>query len=353
MAEPFSTLREVIFCNLDHAEGGFTFLQRDGGERFTTWAELSREALRRAHHLRAEGLAAGDRVALILPDGEELVLTLLGAIAAGLAPVPMYPPSGLGRFASYLESTAKIVHAAGARVVITSARLQKLLWPVLDRAPGVERLVAVERFRDAPAADDLPPHRCRPDDVLFLQFTSGSTATPKGVRVTHASALANCRAIMTHVLGGEPGRDKGLSWLPMYHDMGLIGFVLAPLIHRVPVVFLPTLSFIEDPSRWMAAISRHRATITFAPNFALALAVKRTPAAELDRLDLSCLRVVGCGAEPNHPETLRGFAAHFARAGLDAHALVPCYGLAEATLAVAFGDAGAPLHTEVIDRALY
>ncbi|MFD5134322.1 AMP-binding protein [Streptomyces olindensis] len=164
--------------------------------------------------------------------------------------------------------------------------------------------------------------------------------------------LANCAANI-RALRLERGRDRGVSWLPMYHDMGLVGFVLAPLIARCPVSFLPTLRFALSPKLWLETVSRHCATVTFAPNFGLALAVKHTSAEELQRLDLSCLRVVGWGAEPNHPETLRSFATQFAAAGLRPGAVMPCYGMAEATLAMSFSEIGVPLALDVIQKEPY
>jgi fatty-acyl-CoA synthase len=184
-----------------------------------------------------------------------------------------------------------------------------------------------------------------------LQFTSGSTRAPKGVVVSHANLLANTRAIMLDGIKGDPETDLGVCWLPLYHDMGLIGHVLATLVVGMSVVFLPTLAFIARPSVWLATVHKYRGTITFGPNFAMALAAKRLNRNEA--LDLSCLRVVGCGAEPIHAATLRTFIDTFEPYGLRPEVITPCYGLAEATLAVTFDSLERPVRVIHIDRAEY
>jgi fatty-acyl-CoA synthase len=347
-----SSFAQVLAENLGHSDSGYTFIQEDGREHFMSWSDLSREALRRGRQLLQSGLCKGERIALILPEGQEFVLTFLGAVSVGVIPVPMYPPMSFSKFEAYCEDAANILRAAGARALFMPRSMADLLDPLLQAVEGL-RAVVSEGFFAEPLVESAPqPEAILPEDVMFLQFTSGSTAAPKGVRVTHASVLANCAAIISAIrLDRE--RDRGVSWLPMYHDMGLVGFVLAPLIARCPVSFLPTLRFALSPGHWLELVSRHRATVTFAPNFGLALAVKHTSAEELQRLDLSCLRVVGCGAEPNHPETLRAFSAHFAAAGLRPGAVVPCYGMAEATLAISFSGIGAPLALDVIQKEPY
>jgi fatty-acyl-CoA synthase len=347
-----STFTQILAENLGHSDGGCTFIQEDGREYFMSWSELSREALRRGRRMLRYGLRKGERVALVVPEEREFVLTFLGAVSVGVVPVPMYPPMSFGRFEAYREDAAGILRAAGARAVVMPRSLADLLAPLLQAVEGL-RTVVLEEFFAGPLVGSAPqPEAILPEDVMFLQFTSGSTGTPKGVRVTHACVLANCAAVIG-ALRLRRGRDRGVSWLPMYHDMGLVGFVLAPLIARCPVSFLPTLRFARSPGLWLETVSRHRATVTFAPNFGLALAVKHTTAQEAKRLDLSCLRVVGCGAEPNHPETLRAFAAHFAAAGLRPGALVPCYGMAEATLAISVGETAVPYALDVIQKEPY
>jgi fatty-acyl-CoA synthase len=191
----------------------------------------------------------------------------------------------------------------------------------------------------------------QPDDPCFLQFTSGSTSAPRGVVVTHRNLIANSRAIMKSV-EINPDFDRAVSWLPLYHDMGLIGFVIVTLIAQMPVIFIPTIAFVKHPGVWMETVHKYRGTITFGPNFAFDLAAKRA-ARNGKNLDLSCLRVLGCGAEPINPKTMESFLAAFTPLGLNANALMPCYGMAEATLAIAFDHLHRPVRKLVINRHAY
>jgi fatty-acyl-CoA synthase len=292
--------------------------------------------------LQALGLRKGDRVALILPTNEDFVLCFLGAIRAGVIPVPIYPPLALGQLQTYLDNTRHIVAKSGARALVTTAKIKRLLGTVQGACPALEQVVAIEGIRES--TEPLRAEKVSLDDVALLQFTSGSTSRPKGVSLTHANLAANAQCIMADGLRITP-EDVGISWLPLYHDMGLVGFVLAPLYHRIPVVLLPALLFLKRPVRWFQAVVRHAGTIAYAPNFAYALCVKRIRASELEGLDLSRWRIAGCGAEPIRPETLEAFAAAFAPIGFKREALVPSYGMAESTLAVAFSELGTGMRT--------
>lgn len=326
---------DVLVALKSIQDRGYTFLQGDGREHFLSFAQLSAEAERRGRQLLARGLKRGDTVALIVPEGDEFVQSFLACIYTGIIPVPLYPPVAFGKLDAYISSTAQLVKAASAKMLLTTAKAQHVLWSLLDQVPGLSSLLTVEELQGEPTGPLAEPEKIQPEDVAFLQFTSGSTSTPKGVMVSHASILANTRGIMEHTL--ESNRDdKGVSWLPLYHDMGLIGFVLAPLRYLVPVYFIPTLSFVRRPTLWLDTVHKYRGTITFAPNFAFSLATRRTSAEQVKALDLSCLKVVGCGAEPNHGETLRAFVTHFVAAGLKPESLLPSYGMAEATLAMSF-----------------
>ena len=179
-------------------------------------------------------------------------------------------------------------------------------------SPALEQVVAVEGIRES--TEPLKPERITLEDVAFLQFTSGSTSRPKGVTLTHGNLAANIKCIMHDGLRIRP-EDRAISWLPLYHDMGLIGFVLAPLYHTVPVTYLPALLFLKRPVSWLQAFTRHRGHIAYAPNFGYALCVKRIKPADLAGIDLSSWRVAGCGAEPIRPETLEGFCEAYAPAG--------------------------------------
>lgn len=337
---------------------GYTFL--DNALQPSTWpfSKLVFEARRRGAALRARGLNKGDRLALIIPEPEDFVLTFLGAVTAGIVPVPMYPPLALGRLDSYVQSAAAILGASGARAIATTRQIAPILWSLTGKVASLEDLIlAHEVAAEAAQIADVEPVAIAPDDTCFLQFTSGSTAAPKGVIVTHRNLTANGKAIILDGLRSDPARDRGVSWLPLYHDMGLIGFVVAPLYNRIPVVFIPTLAFVKRPAVWMETVHKYRGTITFGPNFAYGLAAKRARSGAQKNgqptLDLSCVRVLGCGAEPINAATMRTFVEAFKPMGLDENALMPCYGMAEATLAMAFDDLSRPFRAIAIDRAAY
>jgi fatty-acyl-CoA synthase len=331
---------------------GFTFLDGSMNPDAYSFARLHEEARRRGRQLMALGAKKGDRVGIIVPDNDQFVLSFLGAVSVGIVPVPMYPPLALGKLDAYVASAASILGTAGAKLVVTTKKVQPILGSLLSKVSGLEKIVTVERLADL-APSDAPLPEITPEDTCFLQFTSGSTSEPKGVDVTHGNLIANAHAIMIDGLNSTP-EDIGVSWLPLYHDMGLIGFVIAPIYQTVAVTFIPTLSFVKKPTLWLDTVARVRGTITFAPNFAFALAAKRG-AVQVGRedFDLSCLRVVGCGAEPINPVTIRNFCETFGPAGLKPEIIMPCYGMAEATLAMSFEPLDEILVTQRIDRDAY
>ncbi len=335
------------------ATNGFTFLKSGGGETALSYAQICEEARRRATVLRDKGVMPGDRVALILPDPRDFVLSFLSVAYAGAVAVPMYPPLSLGKLDQYLDSSARILNASGSKLLVTSKQVETILWPVLGKAPALRDLFTVEKWEaQAEGAVPAAPVQARMDDLVFLQFTSGSTADPKGVRVTHRSLQQNVTALLSS-LDMDPAIDVGVSWLPLYHDMGLIGFVLGPLYFQIPCVFIPTVSFIKRPTTWLDVLSEKRGTITFAPNFAYSLVDKRVQPEQLGKWDLSHLRIAGCGAEPIQAETVQRFSDKFQACGFRPQALLPAYGMAEATLAVAFNPMLGALKVDVIDKAVY
>jgi len=348
-----ATVPDAIRRTAQHARGGFTFMRSDGSQRYYSFPEIVEEMDRRGQRLLARGLRKGDRLAMVLPESDDFVLSFLGAMAVGVVPVPMYPPLSFGKLDSYVETSRRILEASQARMMVCSRKVQAVLWSLVDAVDVLEDIVTVEKLNAMTIDEALPVDVITPADTSFLQFTSGSTSTPKGVVVSHRSLMANLHGIMRHGLRIDPENDVAVSWLPLYHDMGLIGFMLAPVCYGVPTVYIPTLTFVKHPTIWLETMSKYRGTIAFAPNFAFALAVRRTRAKKLEQLDLSSVRVLGCGAEPNHPDTLRAFVDHFAPAGLRPQALLPCYGMAEATLAMSFCGLEETLRTDVIDAEIY
>ena len=334
----------------DAPERGFIFQDLRGKETLIPFPELAAESARRAAALTQLGLRKGDRFALIVVDPQQFVLTFLGALRMGAIPVPLYPPLSFAHLNTYLERIQGIAQVAETRLVVVSELLMPILQPLVERVDCLEQTVAVEKLIPEGDLPELP--QITPDDIAFLQYTSGSTAAPKGVMVTHATLAANCQRIIENGLKLDPERDVATTWLPLYHDMGLIGFVAAPIFYAIQVTFIPTLRFLSRPSVWMETVHRTRSAATFGPNFAYALATRRVKPKELEEWDLSCLEVCGCGAEPIQPETMHAFTSLFhEHCGLPESAIMPAYGMAEATLAITLQDKHTPMHCERIDAA--
>ncbi len=346
---PSRTLVEALRNLPRDPQRGYRFIGLTGQLCFFSYDELVREAYRRAAFLQALGLKKGDRVAMVVPEGHEFVLTFLGAVVAGVVPVPIYPRATFKAVDAYVDIVAHIVRASGARVLVTMRETESIVNQVMSKDAGLERIVLTDTaFAGAPPAFTAP--NVEPGDLCFLQFTSGSTSKPKGVSVTHD----NLRANGTSFLGPNGGLDRretdiSVTWLPLYHDMGLIGFVLGPLFVDLPTVVLPTSTFARGPRIWLETIHKVRGTVTWAPNFAYALAAKRVRDRDLQGLDLSCLRLAGCGAEPIQAQTMRDFVTRLAPAKLNQDVMLPSYGMAEATLAISFHPVGTPLVTDWVD----
>ncbi len=353
MLPNFTTVAEAI-ANVGryYPENDFVFQDLKGEETSFTFVRIEAETASRAKALQDLGLRKGDRLGLVVIEPEDFVLNFLAALRVGVVPVPLYPPMSFGALDAYAERTARVLSDAEARFVLVSSKLQNILWSLVDAVPTLEKLVTVESLREVTGTPDYP--EITPEDLAFLQYTSGSTSDPKGVMVTHASLIANAHGIIHEGLLLDPTVDKGVSWLPLYHDMGLIGFVIAPICHAIPVVFIPTLRFIKRPNVWMETVHRHRGTTSFGPNFAYALAARKARKSDLEKWDLSCLKVLGCGAEPIQPETMRAFTDLFhASCDLPDTAIMPAYGMAEATLAISLKTAPEHFQTVVCDAEIF
>ncbi len=340
-----NTLRDALDRVATRPGRGFRFIANDKTERYYSFAELRDEATRRAAFLQASGLVKGDRVALVIPEGHEFVLSFLGCVVAGLVPVPIFPQATFKAKQAYVEILQHITSAARAKLVLTSEAMLPFF------AEGFDGLEArpVETCFTGPKPSFTGP-AIAPSDPCFLQFTSGSTARPKGVIVTQANVVANSRAFLGPAGLNRKDDDVGVSWLPLFHDMGLIGFILGTIVCDIPVVILPTPLFARSPGIWLETIQRFRGTITYAPNFAYALVAKRLKERDIAKLDLSCLRVVGCGAEPIRARTLIEFGEKLGPAGLKADSVfLPSYGMAESTLAVTFHQLGTPIRVDTVD----
>lgn len=328
---------------------GFTFMCSKGrSESFLSFEALAASVAKRAGALIATGLGRGDHVVLVIPKREEFVLTFLGALWAGIVPVPVAPPIGIDQLTAYIERSHHIVHASKARTLVTTAQLKAVSGSLLGNS--LRKLVTVEELaRDpSPQLGLIPPS---PDATAFLQFTSGSTSRPKGVLLTHRNLTVNCHSLAKSGMG-LTADDVLCSWLPFFHDFGLIGMVLAPIFTGSSVVYVPPLLFLKRPVEWLRAITRHKGTVSFAPNFGYGLCAKRVT--DLDGLDLSTWRYAGCGAEPVRMSTLRSFSEKFEPVGFRPSALTAGYGMAESTLAVAFDKSeNGPRHDSLDPAQLY
>jgi fatty-acyl-CoA synthase len=309
----------------------------DGVETRRSFADLRVASLAVARALREAGLRPGDLATLVIGDAEQFLTTLCGASLAGIIPASLYPPVTAGSPSAYRETTARIIRLTGARAVITTAALRQQFDDMRATCPSIDMVLSREML-DAPPRE--PDHMAALDDVALVQFTSGSTAVPKGVVLTHRNLSANIDAINGPGGLGSSADDSAVSWLPLYHDMGLIGMALGPLYCGRPAMLLTPQAFVKHPADWLRALSRRRATISFAPNFAYALCVRRVKDRDLEGLDLSSWRVAGCGGEPIHAPTLAAFAERFAPVGFRETSFLPSYGLAEHVVAATFAPRG-------------
>jgi 1-acyl-sn-glycerol-3-phosphate acyltransferase len=318
----------------------------DGEPEELAYGELERRVRAVAAGLLRLGLPPGKAVGLMLPTGLDYFAAFFGVQRAGGVPVPLYPPARKSQIEDHLRRQAGILRTAEAEALITFPEVLTLARLLGAQLPGLRRVTTVEELAAGPGGPVPPP--VRGEDVAFLQFTSGSTGNPKGVVLTHANLLANLRAIGK---GAEIRPDDVVvSWLPLYHDMGLIGCWMGSLYFGMPLVLMSPLSFLARPSRWLWAIHRHRATLSAAPNFAYELCTAKIPEEEIAGLDLSSWRMALNGAEPVSPEAMRRFIDRFAPHGFQAGAMSPVYGLAENSLAVAFPPPGRPPLVDAVER---
>src|SRR5438067_1647048 len=342
--EQASTLTEALEYHVERQPDRITVQFFE--EHSLSYRALWDGTLAYAARLAEQGLAPGQTVAIMLPTSKEYLFSFYGTLLAGGIPVPLYPPARLTTIEDHLTRHVGILKSAGAALMITIPEAKPIAW--LLRAQ-VETLRAVLVPADFPAdGKGFAPVRGASGKIGFLQYTSGSTGQPKGVVLTHANLLANVRAM------GRGARatsaDVFVSWLPLYHDMGLIGGCFATMYLGFPVVLMSPLAFLSRPSQWLRAIHRHRGTISGGPNFSYELCLRRIPDHELEGLDLSSWRFAFNGAEPVSPETMTQFEERFARYGFGKNVMAPVYGLAEASVGLAFTPPGERWQADVLDR---
>ena len=347
----FATLPEA----LDYAalgETGFTFYDGRGAPtRALPYAALREEARALARRLLGAGLARGDRVAIVAETHPDVVAAFLACQYAGLVPALLPLPTAFGGRETYTDHIARLTKASRASALFVPSALRSWLEPLAAGAGlaifGTVAGMPVDEAREAALPEPRPLGQ---DEIAYLQFSSGSTRFPVGVAVTQRALMENIRSILQHGLRLGP-EDRAVSWLPLYHDMGLVGFMLAPLAGQVTVDYLSPQEFARRPQLWLRLISAHRATLSYSPSFGYELCTRRgrpDPAREA-ALDLSSWRAAGIGGDMIRPAVLARFAETFAPDGFRTEAFVPSYGMAEATLAISFAPLDGGFVTDAVD----
>lgn len=321
-------------------------LGRDEEQIRLSYGALAEGARRVAAGLQRARVIPGDRVSLMLPTGQDFLVAFFGCLYAGATPTPIYPPGRPAQLAQHLRRQAGILGNAEARILVVSERAHGIGRLLQFQVGSQVRLQEVKKLAQAPS-DPLP--RIEPGQAALLQYTSGSTGDPKGVLLTHANLLANIRAMGEVV--APSGDDVFVSWLPLYHDMGLIGAWLGSLLYGVPLILMSPMQFVVRPEQWLWAIHHYRGTLTAAPNFAFELCLKTIDRERFAGLDLGSLRMAANGAEPVSPQTVRRFTDTMRRYGFRPEAMCPVYGLAENGVGLAFTRPGSPPVIDRIERA--
>lgn len=328
------TLPEMLDWHvLNHPQRPHVYLYGDGEEpEIITYAALAEGARLLAAGLQARGLLPGQAVAIMLPTSRDYLFSFFGILLAGGIPVPIYPPLRASQVEDHLRRHAGILANAQAVLLITLAEAQRVAHLLSAQVDVLHTVITPQELTSSAHVFIEPP--MQPQDVAFLQYTSGSTGQPKGVVLTHANLLTNIRAMGEAVRADST--DVFVSWLPLYHDMGLIGAWLGSLYFAMPLVLMSPLAFLTHPQRWLWVIHKHRGTLTAAPNFAYEMCLHKIEQSDIEGLDLSSLRMVFNGAEPVSANTVRNFTEFFARYGFRPQAMAPVYGLAEAAVGLAF-----------------
>jgi len=312
------------------------------------FAELRRDALDAAYRLIAHGLVPGDRIALLAETGPDFAAAFFGAIYAGIWPVPLPLPTSFGGRDAYVDQLVVQLESSDPKLLLFPEELTSMAETAAD-ARGVEA-IAFEALKTRAGAP-VPLPEARPDDIAYLQYSSGSTRFPHGVVITHRALMSNLAA---HSIGMEvQDGDRCISWLPWYHDMGLVGCLLSPVANQVSTDYLKTEDFARRPLAWLDLISRNRGTsLSYSPTFGYDICARRmsSQTKASDRFDLSRWRVAGNGADMIRPDVMQAFVDAFAEAGFSAKAFLPSYGLAEATLAVSIMPPGEGIVVELVEE---
>jgi acyl-CoA synthetase (AMP-forming)/AMP-acid ligase II/acyl carrier protein len=343
-----TTLAELIAANRNHP-GKITYLEGEHDARDVSHEELYARALGILHHLQRMGARRGDKLILFLQSNEQFIDAFWAAVLGGIVPVPV----ALGISDEHRHKLLRIARKLGKPFIYTERRSLERIGAFAAQAGEADtfeglrsRAFLVDDLDDISRAGQ--PHQARPDDVAFIQFSSGSTSEPKGVVLTHGNIIANARGVIEAAQFSQD--DISLSWMPLTHDMGLIGFHLIMFYGRVHAHLMPTELFIRRPLLWLTFASRIRASILCSPNFGYKHYLKVLGDRPVEGLDLARVKLIFNGAEPISVELCEEFLARLAPAGLPRNAMYPVYGLAEASLAVSFPPPGAPMRTIALNR---
>ena len=342
----FETLAE----GLDYAAQGVTgfnfYSPRGQLQHVLPYSELRRQAVATARKLLSLGLKRGERVAVVAETGPDFMTVFFACQYAGLVPCPMPYTMYIGGKESYVDRVAGMLRAARACLVIAGEDMLGHVSEGASRA-GVKQVMTHADLQGLPeAATKLEPFGA--GEHAYIQYSSGSTSSPKGVLISQKAVAANTRGILREGLKLTPD-DRAFSWLPLYHDMGLVGFCLAPMMGQVTVDFLATTAFARRPALWLKLMSDNQTTITYSPSFGYDLAARRING-EAVTLDLSRLRVAGIGGDMVRADVLEHFASTLSVTGFGSNAFLPSYGMAETTLAISFVDPATPIRIDTIDR---
>ena len=325
--DSIATLVDVLDWHVEH-HGDRLLVTLDSEHGPTTqlsYARLQIDAQAVAGWLAEQGFGAGDAVAVMLPTGSDFFAAFYGALYAGCVPVPLYPPARMSQLEDHLQRLFGILRNAEAALLITVAQAKPLARLLTAHCETLRQVVTVaDLFTAGVSAASFVRPAIRPDATAFLQYTSGSTGNPKGVVVSHANLLANVRAMRR--AARITSADTFLSWLPLYHDLGLIGACIGSLCVGYRLVLMSPLEFLARPARWLSAIHRHRATVSAAPNFAYELCLNKLTDADLEGIDLGSWRLAFNGAEPVSATTIERFASRFAPYGSGARRCSRCTG---------------------------
>lgn len=339
----FNSLTSALDAAVDAATGLNFFAGRGELLEAIPYPDLARQARLVGRKLLAKGLKPGDRVGIVAETEGDFVRSFMGSLYAHLVPCPLPLPVAFSAPGVYAESLSRVIKVAEPNAILVSKEYLPLLNNQLTDYNFLF-LGAIDALGDE--QEDLPTHSPNPHDLAYIQFSSGTTSAPKGIAISHESVIANIHAMTIDALELS-GSDRGASWLPFYHDMGLVGGVLSPIAIHMSMDFLPTRDFIRRPALWLTMISRAGATLSYAPSFGYQLAAKRKP--KIDDLDLSSWRIAGIGGDMVMADSLHSFAENYKDYGFKKTSFVPSYGMAEVSLGATFSKLNQDIQTDRLE----